>query len=239
MSGVDHWPQFRFEKVGLPWFGARGRGVAVSESTGNIVVAESTQKCLLVFRATLEFIRKIDLPGGGAPESIVYASGKFWFTAGYRDFDTRLGLYDEESNSIVLSEFSPDWQEPPLPNLIGHPLMLGHEGGLVLYNPLTGMLYWLDEQWRVNRTLEIPHDAVLGPSVSGNLVMLANPDKALRVSVIGHAGALTSLATINEPPKSPIVGVCVLSKHLIVLGNDFHLYSYSMEDREWAFVEEG
>lgn len=219
-------------------------GVAMSESTGIVCIAERFQCGLILADLSLLFVRlielsgSIELPGSLSPMSIARARNRFWFAVHEGDFATRLGRLDEITGSVAFLETSDGWEEPPALNMIGWPIVLAHHGNLALFNAFVNMLYWLDGNGGVQRTLKIPPKAILGPSLSGDLVALWPTDTGMTIATIDRSASLVPLAEIRDKPWTEAEGICQWRDRVLILDHENCIHSYSVANARWSLVGE-
>lgn len=212
-------------------------GAATSETGSQTVVAETFQSRLILLGATGEVIRQIELPPSMSPKSIARTHDRFWLTIQQGELDTKLGWFDESMGGIQFPEVESGW-EPPMLNMVGFPLVLVHHGNLALYNPLAGKLYWLSEECMVTCVKEIPPNAVLGPSASGDLILLSSTDTGIHLYTIDRLRASVPLASMREKPWETAVGICMTADQVLVLDDRGCIRCWRKQDGRWSVVSD-
>jgi hypothetical protein len=213
-------------------------GAAISESGVSVCVADWFQCCLILADESLGFVRRIGLSEPLRPTSITRARNRFWFTVDHGDLDTKVGWLDEATGAVTFLELSNRWQAPPALNIVCWPSVLVHHGNLALLSPLVDTLYWLDDNGGVQRALKIPPKAILGPSLSGDLVALWPTDTGMTIATIDRSARFVPLAEIRDKPWTEAEGICQWRDRVLILDHENCIHSYSVANGDWSLVAE-
>jgi hypothetical protein len=202
--------------------------------TGTRFLATGFLSRLVLVGPQFELLREFECPWvETSSSSVTRTHDRFWFALQCGEFESRLGWMDDATMEVHFPEVKTG---PEGPDLEGFPIVLAHHGSLVLFNDVTGTLCWLDDNGNVTRRMSIPPDAVVGPCVSGDLILAFPSDADRRVCLVDASLSIVPVSDMRIGRWKETEGLCMAAGRVFALDTDETLYFADTGSADWHVI---
>jgi hypothetical protein len=191
---------------------------------------------LVLLDSQLELLREFQWPSRpllSSSSSVTRTHDRFWFALQCGEFESKLGWMDDATMEVHFPEVKTGSEGP---DLEGFPIVLAHHGKLVLFNDVAGTLSWLDDNGNVTRRMSISPGAVVGPCVSGDLILAFPSDADRRVCLVDASASIVPVSDMRIGRWKETEGLCMAAGRVFALDTQNTLHFADTGSADWHVV---